>query len=226
MQWQTLKGILRIAYRYEVESYKKAAVDLLEYMFPRNVMRWHEIAEQNLNGQSPVVISGAADFFSVVNVMAELGLDHIRYTALYDCTQESTAELLQGAQRQDGSVEKLNPDVIRGCINARSRLSMRNVQLLNSLAENLDALGCKAAPKPRCRITRRMVVNDILRDMDNRDLYNPIRRLPWKELFRRYTADEPTICASCQDRMEKAYNEGCQDILDNLPSYYNIAEDA
>ena len=122
-----------------------------------------------------------------------------------------------GKSSADRTIDKLGPEDVTRCVQARHRLAVQHVRLLNILPESIV---CPCQDKrTNCATGRRRLVNSVIEELDDCSLYHVLCPKDWEKIFTpvRGVAD---ACDMCQKNMVGAFNEGRQSVFSALESYF------
>jgi hypothetical protein len=120
-------SLLRLGTKYEIEDLRAEALYCLKQLLPGDLQSW----DNALN--SPPIPYEQIDFISMANLTNELGLDTLHARALYRCSQLPTHYLINGMQRTHGVWERISSVDAIACIDARVRLSIAKLELIEDI---------------------------------------------------------------------------------------------
>lgn len=221
VKWEVVRAVLFVADLYNFLSYKDDAVRLLDALFPTGIASVDKLRSEP--STCPVLLERAEDTISLANLARTIcDLQRVRFRALYDCAQLPASQLLGGVVQADGTIATLSPEDTARCIEARRRLTARHIRLLNQMAEDLTCPSHDAGQRKRCAMGRRSAVNKLFEDVS--DWHAVLQPKQWDTVLVPNTS-QFNVCQGCRTGMVDTFNEGRQDTLDNMASYFELSSE-
>ncbi|KDQ59920.1 hypothetical protein JAAARDRAFT_205850 [Jaapia argillacea MUCL 33604] len=190
-----LASMLRLGTKYRIEDLRGGALTRLNHCFPPRLDAWTlNKKDRDQLIKDPSVIVGIA------NLASELDLKHILYLSLYECCQIPARTLFEGYKHLDGSVEKLDWDLMGSCVEG-----------LHSLfEESFDiTTGCIEAVRPSSEQCARPNCPGLARSMSGKVGPSTPRPDP---LVDRFTSSRLSVfgayCDNCVKFLGEKYNAG------------------
>ncbi|KAL1938106.1 hypothetical protein VTO73DRAFT_11935 [Trametes versicolor] len=150
LTFDQVSSVIRIAHKYEISDVQRQALDVLKIWFPSDFDAfdaWRTSPPEGLKKTHAI---------AAVNIARLTNTPDILPLALYMCVT-LRGYILNGWRRQDGTIEHLDSEDLRRCLNARDSLFKEgNDMRINMLQKSLQigrklALACSGAllPPPR-----------------------------------------------------------------------------
>ncbi|OJT14406.1 hypothetical protein TRAPUB_9047 [Trametes pubescens] len=146
--FSTLAALARLGYKYSIDRIFTAAIKRLKAVFTDDFQAWraHE------GRTTPLVKFTRNDAIEAVNLFRKSNQARLLPSALYMCCSLSVHTLLHGAQRADGTVEKLALNDLERCLVAQQKIEARSTAFNHRMLDFSDPArpACVARDSPTC----------------------------------------------------------------------------
>jgi len=212
--WATVRAMYRIGKKYQIDEYTATAVGSIEKAFPTDIETWDKVQARSF----PFMTFYRTDNISVANFARsnpELP-SQIRWQALYQCCQLPSSALVEGVVAPDGTREVLDAEDLRRCLCGRKSLLQRDmVQLIDSMF--VDTTECtEECTAAQTAFNAKGIAGPIKREWCR---WNPLNS--FGDVVSR-DCSAAGMCGSCTAHRLKLFNDGRQDTLSSLESYFEL----
>ncbi|CAL1699880.1 unnamed protein product [Somion occarium] len=228
--WTTVRAMLRMGTKYEMDALRQEAIDQLDRAFPKNLKDWDVVQLSRMEGDMSIKIMRYEDeeCISIAAAAREAQLQRIHLFALYRCCQRPTKDLISHYRHSDGEANDaiLHEDDMEACIDGRQRLhhaDHRNAHFLFDVSS-----GTRCCRPAHCSIARSHVKDYLVGNFREDDLED----LQWNTnpLYPSW-ADEGSVlvwckshglCKGCTEFYINRHTEGRQNIFETLHEYIRV----
>ena len=213
MTFDHTAAVIRLAHKYSLPAVRDEALRLLQqFDFPSSAPRARLVSSPNpLVRVEPIHAIGAVNLARLVDEPALL------YPALYRCAVLGSA-VLAGWARDDGEVERLEPEDLRLCMDARAALARVEVAIFAAMFVDTLNEDCESIKECRAGLRR---LEDVLlleefgkrHDVLDRDGVGGDVKERAKALG---------VCKGCRMMLEHRRDEKQREIWRRLPKLFGM----
>jgi len=221
-EWSVVRAMLNLGKLFEVAEYFEEGYKHLEELYPANIY-----ARDCLLQGKPHMRHSPEDSIAIANLARNLSLEDMHRSALYDCCQLTSENLVQGSS---GGVEKLGDADLMVCMEARRNLSLAKYELFQSLFAEANSAPPEDCQRPsECSVARQALHEKIRYETDFLVAHNPLdNHAYWIREFcggSQVEGEQSTrigMCDDCINFYVMRHTVKRQEILDNLRNCFPL----
>lgn len=211
MTFDELSAVIRLSHKYAIADLQKQAIRALKSCFKTtfDVLEWD--VEEDVKGcvdWTDVHAIGAVNFARLTDT-----LEILPY-ALYRCTQLHGL-VLSGWTHEDGTVEHLDRDDLRRCMDGRGELAWEMNALVSAIFAS--GYGNQCETTDACRAGHGLVLLGILKGGFGGTVTPDVLR-SWSRII----ASLPSICEACKEGMHERDRAERRKVWERLPRLFDL----
>lgn len=121
-EFPEVEALVKLAHKYQIDDLREHGVTRLKTAFTDDFELWNS----RTSFSTAAIHLSENDYIPAVNLARLIGATYLLPVAFYLCCQLSTAQLLQGTPRPDGTTARLTADDLERCIEGKHKLVQDN----------------------------------------------------------------------------------------------------
>ncbi|PIL26457.1 hypothetical protein GSI_12215 [Ganoderma sinense ZZ0214-1] len=213
VSFHEVSAVIRLTHKYHIEGLLRQALSSLQEIFTTSFKIWEDDSRRH-----PISIEHDSAYIAVVGLARLTDTPSLLPLALYKCCSLRGA-IVDGWEREDGTVEYLPPEDLKRCINARDSFAKEAFSLVSAIFDPAPSKRCKTFST--CKRVLRKVFREIL---DHKEVAEPGVLNPWNVFIRDCASleDEDRCCSLCEGKLLERDTRERERIWNRLPEIFDI----
>ncbi|KAI0742438.1 hypothetical protein C8Q80DRAFT_907174 [Daedaleopsis nitida] len=184
-----ISAYARLGHKYQIDDLMQKASGFLKAFYTNDYDTWYRSEDFQPSGWSRIQTIG------VVNMARLLDCPTILPTALSTCCTLPAKMLLDGMQREDGTIEQLDYEDLARCIDGMRSLTQATTRNYLRVIAPLETPGCRT--RAACEIGIRKLLHNAELVAGKHPFFECGGLAVWM------TAEEETFCQLCEKELER-----------------------
>ncbi len=210
-----VSAIIRLTHKYHIEDLLSQALSSLQVFFTTSFALWEGDSDLRLR---PIEIDASARDIAVVGQARLTDTSSLLPVALYKCCSLG-GDLVDGWEREDGTVEYLSPEDLKRCINARDALAKEAFSLVSAIFSPVPSEHCTTFNA--CRNALITVLREIL---DHKQVAEASVLDQWVDIIRDRARprDKDGYCSACESELFARDLRERERIWNRFPEIFDV----